>query len=147
MPPLSNLHRDVIAAIQLVPRFIKDRFFMGYTKHKCGTPACALGNIRALDKALGDRLENPDYSVAYWHLFKSSLQTTIKTPEQWRDHAIKWLAEQGVDYYKVTAGQEPKAGLASTDSPADIATPAPAVSPESEFHMLMQRIKGELING
>lgn len=104
MKQLSQLHQDAIAAINLVPRFVADRFDMGRFHHPCRTPACAIGNLCALEPALGYRLKgfqlrsNPVWGA----LFHSRLERTIKTPAQWRDHAIAWLKLQGVDYYEVT---------------------------------------------
>lgn len=135
MPPLSDLHRDVIAAIQLVPRFNRERFDMRMTKHYCGAPACALGNLRVLDRALVERIQEHNTG-----LFLARLSNHIKSPEQWRDHAIKWLKDQGVDYYKVTAQVNGGATM-NTSGAASVDTLPAAVSPESEFHMLIARLR------
>lgn len=100
---LSQLHQDVITAINLVPRFVADRFDMRFIQHSCETPACAKGNINSLDRELGRRIwSNTRYTSSYDELFGQCLHVTIKTPADWRDHAIAWLKLKGVDYYEVT---------------------------------------------
>lgn len=122
---MNQLYRDVIAAIDLVPKFNHDAFDMLILKHPCGTPSCAKGNIWALDIDLATRLTEFTMGENNWHaLFGGSLQKTIKTPEEWRDHAIAWLAGQGIDYYEHGAKLEPKLDLERKLSEKDIAIAA-----------------------
>lgn len=142
---LSQLYLDVITAIgyALAGRFVEKEFNMGCFSN-CGTPSCALGHINVLAPEIARRFGlgedfnwkgsvSTAYRSAYNDLFDWTLSKTIHTPQQWASHAIKWLAEQGVDYYEYVAGQQ-----SCLSEPKGVAEPPPV--PATPFERFMDTV-------
>lgn len=107
--PLTDAERHVANVRRLIA-YMRERneprFTMRQYRHECGAPACALGHAAVL---FGERVPMSPQECSWWidferrtfgsvrfNLFAQALSSTIRTPQQWADHAERWLAAQGL---------------------------------------------------
>lgn len=107
----QNHVENISTLIHFMDGLNDPRFNMNFFLHSCDTPACALGwactvpalqkaglSMRQLDTGIsGTALKMTEhvFGEVFSALFRAGLATSVKTPQDWANHAREFLKSQG----------------------------------------------------